>query len=49
MLGDSGRAGLEEWFDARPIKTDATFGLRQKTSNLRLNLEELDAACNECP
>lgn len=38
ILGDSRRAGLEEWFDARAIKTDATFGLRRKTRSLRLDL-----------
>lgn len=48
ILGDSRRAGLEKWFDARAIKTDATFGQRQRMS-LRLDLKELDAACNECP
>lgn len=48
ILGDSRRAGLEKRFDARAIKTDATFELRQKTRSLRLDLNELDAACNEC-
>ena len=48
ILGDTRRAGLEEWFDARAVKTDATFGLRQKRRSLRLDLKELDATCNEC-
>jgi len=47
ILGDSRRAGLE-WFDARAIETDATFEMRQKTRSFRLDLKELDAACNEC-
>lgn len=48
IIGDSRRAGLEEWFDAGAIKTDASFGLRQKIRSLRLDLKELDAACNDC-